>query len=579
MNIISTILSENLINALGWTIIHSLWQGAVIALAFAVVMFLLRRFSARTRYLVGVMALMLILAISTATLLNLSHGPAQAVAPLNGGEEMAATITGTGPGGANPVSPVLFFKNYFNRHLPLVVTLWLLGILVLVLRWAGGFLYSQRVKVHRNRPLPAEWQQRLDSFSRRQDFARPIRLLESALVKIPMTIGHFKPVILFPLGLVSGLPQDQVEALLAHELAHILRKDYLVNILQHAVEILFFYHPAIHWLSAQVRCEREHCCDDIAVTLCGNSLNVAKALANLQDHRPVTPEPALAASGKRQGTYSLLTRVKRLLHPRTGGSEFTEGFIGAFILVMGLLFLVVSAKAAATLHRPGGNGNSKVVEKTAAVSEEKEKKEKQETKEEKELKKQEKLMQVQEAEMRKQEELMQIKEEEMKKQEAEMKAQEAEMRKQEELMRVNETEMKKQEAEMKAQEAEMRKQEELMRVNETEMKKQEALMRKQEAQMKAQEAEMRKQEAQMKAQEAEMRKKTELMMKVLVKELIQDHLISDPKDFEIRFQEGKFFTNGKEQPKEIFEKYKKLYEKVSGEKLGDHPSLRIENHR
>jgi bla regulator protein BlaR1 len=242
MNVISSIISENLINALGWTIIHSLWQGAVIAIGFALVMFFMRRFSARTRYLVGVMGIMLIMAMSVVTFVSIYAPGMQGAAAITGAEGSAAAVTAAENTGEN-VTLAAFFKNYFNRHLPLVVTIWMLGVLVLVLRLAGGCIYNQRVKVHRTSPLPTSWQNRLETFCRQTGIHKPIGLVESALVKIPMTIGHFKPVILFPLGLVTGLPRDQVEALLAHELAHILRKDYLVNILQNLVDILFFYHP------------------------------------------------------------------------------------------------------------------------------------------------------------------------------------------------------------------------------------------------------------------------------------------------------------------------------------------------
>jgi bla regulator protein BlaR1 len=387
MNLINSIISENLINALGWTILHSLWQGALLALGFALVLFFMRRQPARTRYGMGVMALMLILALSVVTFVSLYAPGAERAAAVTGEEGTELALTGAANTGEN-VTLVAFFKNYFNRHLPLVVTLWMLGVLVLVLRLAGGYLYNQRLKVLRNQPLPASWQNRLETFCRRMGIRKPIGLVESALVKVPMTIGHFKPVILFPVGLVTGLPRDQVEALLAHELAHILRKDYLVNILQNLADILFFYHPGVRWISSLVRTEREHCCDDMAVSLSGDSINVARALTNVQTGNMRTLDPAMAAAGRGPGSYSLLARIKRLLRPPAVGSDFAAGAVGASILVVGLLTLFVSANAATALNRDMAADNSPAKESVlpATADEDRDK--------EIEKKKKEKLLQI-----------------------------------------------------------------------------------------------------------------------------------------------------------------------------------------
>lgn len=350
MNFLNTIISENVINALGWTILHSLWQGAAVALGFALVLFFMRRFSARTRYVMGIMAMVLILAMSVVTFANLYESEVAAAAAAAGGQEEVLTAAVQLEQGFSLTG---FFKNYFNRHLPLVVTLWMLGVLVLMLRFAGGFLYNQRIKTHHTRPLAESWQNRLQRFCRQAGISKTVKLVESALIKVPMTIGHIKPVLLLPIGLVTGMPRDQVEALLAHELAHIMRKDYLFNILQNIVDILFFYHPGVRWTSAHVRAERENCCDDIAASLCGGSLNVARALTNIQDYRPGALDPAMAASGGNTGSFSLLTRVKRLLNPPAMGSRLSEGAVGASILVMALFTLVISANAATAMN----NGN------------------------------------------------------------------------------------------------------------------------------------------------------------------------------------------------------------------------------
>ena len=353
MNVISHLISGNLIYAFGWTLIHSIWQGAAVAFGFALVMFFMRRYRSQTRYLIGVMALMLILAMSMVTFVSIYHPGTQGNTQADQSDHSKVMLTRAAEieNLANP-GKQSFFKDYFNRHLPLVVTIWFLGILVLVLRFAGGFLYNQRIKVHRTRPLSTSWQNRLGNLCLQAKIRSSVRLVESALVNVPMTIGHFKPVILLPIGLVTGLPQDQVEALLAHELAHISRKDYLVNILQNIVDILFFYHPGVRWISSHIRSEREHCCDDIAVSVSGDSVSFARALTNIQGYGPKNANPAMAATGRTTGSYGLLNRIKRLVSPRKNkiSSEFTEGFIGAAILGICILGLVVSANAAAALN-------------------------------------------------------------------------------------------------------------------------------------------------------------------------------------------------------------------------------------
>jgi bla regulator protein BlaR1 len=638
MNFLYSLISENLINAIGWTIIHSLWQCAAAALGLAVVMFFLRKSSARTRYLVGVMTLMLVLVMSTVTFVSIYQ---PGMAGITASEETGSHLLLTGAAKIQGDAPLAgFFKNYFNRHLPLVVTVWMLGVLVLVLRLAGGYLYNQRLKLHRNRPLPNSWQNRLETFCRQTGIGKPISLVESALVKIPMTIGHFKPVILFPLGLVTGLPRDQVEALLAHELAHILRKDYLVNILQSIVDILFFYHPGVRWISSQVRAEREHCCDDIAVSISGNSLNVAKALTNIQGYDMRTPYPALAAFNKRLGSRGLLARIRRLVSPPVKGPGFAAGTIGAVVLVVGLLTLVVSTNAAAALSRDTVNDQNPAVENAQPVDQEQEKdKEKELQKKEQErvtklesnlkaekmeLEKQlkeldpgekekakilekklqekefklqqlETLIREQKSRVREQERVMR---EEVREQEREMRkeirAEEREMRAKEERMRVQEAEMRKQEAnlrelketQMLVQEAEMRKleaqkreQEVLMRAQEEKMRAEEAKMREQEAQLRKQEAKLRAKEAELREKEKEMQEQIDRFTEVVVNELMRDQLITARDDYEFQFENGKLYINGKKQSDELYQKYKNLYEQTTSKKLNEEGNFRIVNRK
>ena len=157
---------------------------------------------------------------------------------------------------------------------------------------------------------------------------RAVALLESALVEVPVVIGYLRPVVLLPAGMATGLSTEQVESLLMHELAHIRRHDYLVNLLQSVVEGLLFYHPAVWWVSHVIRTEREHCCDDMVVELRGDARGYAGALAALESLRG--PQAALAASGG-----SLVKRVRRLLRRSEGPQGSPAATVAAIVLLVG----------------------------------------------------------------------------------------------------------------------------------------------------------------------------------------------------------------------------------------------------
>jgi len=161
------------------------------------------------------------------------------------------------------------------------------------------------------------------------------------LVEVPTVIGWLRPVILLPASALTGLSAEQLEALLAHELAHIRRYDYLINLLQTTIETLFFYHPAVWWVSAQVRQEREHCCDDLPVAACGDVLTYARALTALEQLRGSEPQLAVAASGG-----SLLVRIQRLLRGRAPALYGFESGLAGFIALATIFILLVGAQSA-----------------------------------------------------------------------------------------------------------------------------------------------------------------------------------------------------------------------------------------
>lgn len=349
MNLITELLPANLTQALGWTLLHSLWQGALIALLLGLTLVLLRRASAQSRYRAAGAALLaqLLLAIGTFSYyLGTAKIASQAAVSST---ELPATAVYTQAwqqtiSQYSWLGPFGVAQAYVEQHLPLLVACWLLGMLLMAIRLTGGFAYAQRLRHYKAVPLSDHWQQKLANLAQGLGLQTTVRLMESALVQVPMAIGFAKPVILLPIGAITGLRPEQVEAVLAHELAHILRKDYLVNLLQTAIDTLFFYHPAMWWVSGVMRAERENCCDDMAIALCGDTLTYARTLAQLAEMRlPAAPYLAVAFPGK-QGT--LLHRIKRLAGVPAQKTTVGESVAAAVVLVIGFLALSFGAVAA-----------------------------------------------------------------------------------------------------------------------------------------------------------------------------------------------------------------------------------------
>jgi uncharacterized protein (TIGR03435 family) len=210
----------------------------------------------------------------------------------------------------------------------------LTGALAFWLRFMGAWVVAARMRWILVRPAPAAWQLRARQLAARIGVSRSVRVLVSALVQVPATVGWLRPVVLLPVGSLAGLPAGHVEALLAHEFAHIRRHDYLVNMLQGIAEALLFYHPAVWWVSGHIRAEREHCCDDVAVAIGGDVLTYANALIELESCR--TPDTAVLVAAS---DGSLAGRVRRLLNEsQPSGRTFS----GPAIVATGMLLLAAA---------------------------------------------------------------------------------------------------------------------------------------------------------------------------------------------------------------------------------------------
>ena len=307
MNPLLQLVREPWAQALGWSLLHFLWQGALLGGLAWLLLVLLRGASAKARYAVACAALLLMVAAPVLTFLHL-----RAFSGAGPGPESVRLLMEDAASGPLPLS--VRAQGALEPALPWLLAAWALGVVILSLRFLGGWVGLQRLRRRHAGPVPAEWHLVLSRLCRELRLSRTVRLLQSAAVEVPTALGWLRPVILLPACALTGLAPDQLEAVLAHELAHIRRGDFAVNLLQTLVEVLLFYHPAVWWLSGRIRAERELCCDDVAAALCGDPLTLARALAVLEDLRVPRPQPiqnlALAANGG-----SLMHRIRHLLHP------------------------------------------------------------------------------------------------------------------------------------------------------------------------------------------------------------------------------------------------------------------------
>jgi ankyrin repeat protein/beta-lactamase regulating signal transducer with metallopeptidase domain len=346
MNLAAAPFCQAVIIALGWALLHFLWQGASIALLLAAANLCSRKESARLRYAAYCVAmlLMLVALITTFVWLSLRSAPG-AAGPLEAVGFAHQTTAALGTTGAPAISTDSSFRweQWLDGHLAWMVCAWFVGVATLSLRTAGGWVLAQVLK-RRARPAEPSWQQTLMCLASRFGIRRRIALRESTRGSGPAVIGWLRPVILLPVSVLAGLTPQMMEAILAHELAHIRRHDYFLNMLQTAVETLLFYHPAVWWVGKKIRQEREHCCDDAAVAACGDALIYARALTALEQFRCAQPSLAMAASGG-----PLLARIRRLVGVRQPvgrpASTWLTGVVA--LLIVGGLW---TARSIATVY-------------------------------------------------------------------------------------------------------------------------------------------------------------------------------------------------------------------------------------
>ena len=347
------ILTDQLIKALGNTLMHSLWQGVLLAAAGGFIIIFTKKLSAALRYnlLLGVMILFTC-GILITFLWQLQPTQTGHLIYKGGNATVSSPITMQAPPFAATYIDKQSFADtiigYLNAHCNTIVLIWFLIICAKSIKLAVGIHEVYHLKHTKTYVVSKYWESRLADLSHQLNIKQAIRLVESGIAKVPMVIGHLKPLILIPVGFINALSADEVEAILVHELAHIGRRDYLVNLLQSFLEIIFFFNPAVLWISQLIKAERENCCDDIALKQAGSKSGYIQALLSCQEYQLAAPGLSMALARDKS---KLLNRVKRMVNNHNQSLNIMEKTLLTICMVTGGL-LTVAFSAKDTIRKP-----------------------------------------------------------------------------------------------------------------------------------------------------------------------------------------------------------------------------------
>jgi bla regulator protein BlaR1 len=332
MKLISDIFSGEWSEALVWTLIHSLWQGIVLLIALVTVLRFVPGRNSSLRYITSVAALAMFVASSIITC-SILYDPGSISANIS--SQGQTLLFGSDPQPSvkelvTTLSTQLYGIVASNSYL--IAIAWMIGAFLFSLRMVSGFLYVSTIKKNAV-PLQEEWVLILQQLTDRIGVTKTIALAESLHIKVPFVVGFFKPIILLPVGMITRLSTQQVEAILVHELMHIKRNDYLVNVAQSVIESIFFFNPFVWIISSLIRREREHCCDDEVVKY-GDALSYAYALTRIEELNINQVSPALSlADNKNQ----LLKRIRRIMEKSVQNYSVKERIVPVVLLIVGLI--------------------------------------------------------------------------------------------------------------------------------------------------------------------------------------------------------------------------------------------------
>ncbi len=345
-------ISDGTVKAICWTLIHSLWIGMIIALLAGIVISATRKSAANIRYsLLCSILVLFVLSVSVTFCLELqatrAGEPAYHTGPL--------MRHGVGLTDGNPVryAPVVIHENLpdraidlLNQNANIIFMVWLLFFTLKSLKMISGLLYIQRIRNYKVHEVADEFKHRIELFAGQIGIRQTVRLVQSELVKVPVAVGWLKPVILLPMGILLQLSPEQLNSILWHELAHIRRRDYMVNILQGLVETIFFFNPGLLWLSSLIRAEREACCDDIVLSRTNRRANYLEALLafNQNDFKQVRLAMSIGSGNQ------LRDRLKRMVSQENKRLSMAEKVVLAMGFVLLTAFTTISKDAPVLKH-------------------------------------------------------------------------------------------------------------------------------------------------------------------------------------------------------------------------------------
>ncbi|HPE55147.1 MAG TPA: M56 family metallopeptidase [Bacteroidales bacterium] len=354
-------INENLLQTLGITILHSIWQILLIGMMLRLLLWFLKNHSPELKFHLILAGMVTIFLASALTFYKLYEPVADSNTAMQQMSAIESNITteNNADNNQNVIAsdPTIFtiLQSKIQNNAHLITLFWLIGFLFFTIRFAGGYWYLARlrkdsIRVNQNIiDLSYKVKQKLN-------IRKTIEVLESAVIKIPIAMGYVKPVIILPLGLATSIPFNQLEAILIHEMAHIKRNDFLINLLKSVFEAIFFYHPVFWWISKQLENEREHCCDDITLAECNNNWEFPEALLNIElyNQKRQNIAPALY-----RNKFQLLNRIKRMKSKNNLNHVNPKPITGLLILpVFVLLFGLITAFAPGKNDLPNFNFNN-----------------------------------------------------------------------------------------------------------------------------------------------------------------------------------------------------------------------------
>ena len=347
-------LTHGLTRALCLMLVHSLWQGFLAAVIAGIIILCTRKSTAALRYNLLMLDLLVFLTLTGFTFSHELAGSGSRI--VSGGKviieetRMLAGIQMNVPAGAGRSATWMGrVSSFLNRHSSGIVLIWMFCLLGQLVRLTGGLYQLGRLRRYRVFPAGDGWKERMSALMARLGVRKPVELLQSALISVPVTFGFLKPTILVPLGMLANLPADQVETILLHELAHISRNDYLANLLLHITEAVFFFNPGLRWIASLVRDEREACCDDVVIQGAENRNSYFDALVAF---RELTMGPQAYGLQLGAGRTDLLWRIRRMLNQENKKLRFMEKAMLSLGLTAILAICLITLRAGDRIPDP-----------------------------------------------------------------------------------------------------------------------------------------------------------------------------------------------------------------------------------